>query len=108
MGKIKFLLCSIIVCLSAASYGAQETIFKPDEIACLKKEDYEKLLKYVSNHDQKAFAEIMDSGDKCLVVKSGTSVFILDGEEAKPNGIIPFRFKGNTERFWAQRAAFID
>ncbi len=108
MGKIKLLLGAIIVCFGMPSYGAQETTFKPNEIACLKKEDYEKLLKYVNDHNEKAFAEIMDSGDKCLVVKSGTSVFILDGEEAKSDGIIPFHFKGNTERFWAQRAAFID
>ncbi|MEY3287946.1 MAG: hypothetical protein RLZZ419_188 [Pseudomonadota bacterium] len=108
MPKIKLLLCAIIVCFAARSYALQETTFKPNEIACLKKADYEKLLKYVSDHNQKAFSGIMDSGDKCLVVKSGTSVFILDGQEAKSAGIIPFHFKGNTERFWAQRAAFID
>ncbi len=108
MGKIKLLLYAIIVCFGAPSYALQETTFKPNEIACLKKEDYEKLLKYVGDHNDKAFAEIMDSGDKCLVVKSGTSVTILDGEEAKTDGLIPFQFKGNTERFWAQREAFID
>lgn len=92
-----FGLASCILASSAAFGGAQRTVSGNNWIGCITKDDYSRLVGFVVDKDQEAFAAMLMSG-RCVPLKNGQTVYLED--TAIFSGMVAIRPKGSTRTLW--------
>lgn len=99
-------LLALTACLLSFSASANDVLFRDNQIACVDKESYEKLLTFIYEKDDEAFASFLENGNKCAQVPVGMKAIVDEYDLSKKDGIIKFRGRGFTKSGYTQRAAF--
>ncbi|MCX7083927.1 MAG: hypothetical protein NTY69_00110 [Methylococcales bacterium] len=99
-------LLALIVLLLPFSVSANDVLFKDNQVACIDKESFEKLLTFVSDKDNEAFIDFIENSGKCSPVPDGLKAIVDEYDLSKKDGIIKFRARGFTKSGYTQRSAF--